>query len=75
MTSIVVTPVVGIGANVLVTGANRGIGLGLVQALLKTPGVQRVFAACRQPEQAKVSYCSSSVTKPCDGSSSSPTEN
>lgn len=42
----------GLGANVFVTGANRGLGLGLVKVLLKSPGVKRVFAACRQPEQA-----------------------
>ena len=34
----------------LVTGANRGIGLGLVTALLKH-GVKRVYAAARNPQQ------------------------
>lgn len=48
------SPVIGIGSNVLVTGSNRGIGLGFVQVLVKAPGVKRVFAACRNPEQAKV---------------------
>ncbi|KAH7697637.1 Protein C30G12.2, partial [Aphelenchoides avenae] len=47
------SPVIGIGSNVLVTGSNRGIGLGFVQVLVKAPGVKRVFAACRNPEQAK----------------------
>ncbi|KAH7698804.1 Protein C30G12.2, partial [Aphelenchoides avenae] len=44
---------VGVGANVLLTGANRGIGLGLVHVLVKAPGVKRIFAGCRKPEQAK----------------------
>ncbi|KFO97299.1 hypothetical protein N300_07062, partial [Calypte anna] len=35
---------------VMVTGANRGIGLGLVQKLLELPNPpQWVFAACRDP--------------------------
>ncbi|XP_075289794.1 C-signal-like [Opisthocomus hoazin] len=37
--------------SVLVTGANRGIGLGLVQHLLGLPNPPKwVFAACRDPE-------------------------
>ncbi len=36
--------------NILVTGANRGIGLAVTQALLSQG--DRVFAACRQPQQA-----------------------
>ncbi|KAM6118195.1 C-signal-like [Pterocles gutturalis] len=37
--------------SVLVTGANRGIGLGLVQHLLGLPNPpKRVFAACRDPK-------------------------
>ena len=38
------------GAQVMVTGASRGIGLGLVRALLAQPSVARVFAACRNPQ-------------------------
>lgn len=40
------------GAQVLVTGASRGIGLGMVRALLAQPQVGRVFAACRDPDAA-----------------------
>ena len=36
---------------VFVTGSNRGIGLGIVQAYLERSDVQ-IFATCRQPEQA-----------------------
>ena len=36
--------------NVLVTGANRGIGFGFVQEYVKRGA--HVFAACRKPEQA-----------------------
>jgi len=42
----------GIGPVVLITGANRGIGLGLVQQLLKFPEVKIIFAGCRDPEKA-----------------------
>ncbi|KAM4639521.1 LOW QUALITY PROTEIN: C-signal-like [Amazona ochrocephala] len=35
--------------SVLVTGANRGIGLGLVQHFLGMPNPQWVFASCRAP--------------------------
>lgn len=38
--------------NALVTGASRGLGLGLVQALLAQPEAKRVFAACRRPQTA-----------------------
>lgn len=44
----------GIGSTALVTGANRGVGLGYVKVLLKRSDVRRVFAACRRPEEAKV---------------------
>jgi NAD(P)-dependent dehydrogenase (short-subunit alcohol dehydrogenase family) len=37
---------------VLIVGASGGIGLGFVQGLLALPEVERVYAACRQPEQA-----------------------
>ena len=42
----------GIGANVLITGANRGIGLGLVKKLAKQSDVKRIFAGCRNPKSA-----------------------
>jgi len=40
------------GYTALVTGSNRGIGLGVVEHLAADPSVDIVFAAARQPEQA-----------------------
>lgn len=42
--------------SVLVTGANRGIGLGLVKKLLTNESfkVENVFATCRDKGKAKV---------------------
>ena len=37
----------------LVQGANRGIGAGLVEALLECPRVGRVIATCRDPDAAQ----------------------
>lgn len=45
-----------IGRNVFVTGANRGIGLALVQQLVKCEGVKQVFAGCRSPATAEVCF-------------------
>ncbi|KAH7700438.1 c-factor [Aphelenchoides avenae] len=42
-----------IGRSVFVTGANRGIGLALVQQLVKCEGVKQVFAGCRSPTLAE----------------------
>ena len=43
---------------VLITGANRGIGLEFVKQILKLqePPLQ-IYAACRSPEKAQVSGC------------------
>ncbi|MGK7294934.1 MAG: SDR family oxidoreductase [Candidatus Wenzhouxiangella sp. M2_3B_020] len=41
------------GSVALVQGASRGIGLGLVRALLADPAFDRVIATCRQPERAR----------------------
>ena len=43
-------------SNVLVTGANRGIGLGLVRAFLKDNKIEYLFATCRDPQGAQVDY-------------------
>lgn len=41
--------------SILITGCNRGLGLGLVKALVKLPKPpQHLFATCRNKEQAKV---------------------
>lgn len=42
--------------SVLVTGANRGIGLGIVRELLKKDCVKHVIASCRDPDDADVSF-------------------
>uniref|UniRef100_A0A915P7M1 C-factor n=1 Tax=Meloidogyne floridensis TaxID=298350 RepID=A0A915P7M1_9BILA len=40
--------------NILITGANRGIGIGLVREILKqVKGVNNLFAGCRNPDEAK----------------------
>lgn len=39
--------------SVLVTGGNRGIGLGLVKELLKDKGIQHIIATARKPDEAK----------------------
>ncbi|XP_014246377.1 uncharacterized protein LOC106664859 [Cimex lectularius] len=38
--------------NVLLTGSNRGIGLGLVKAILEKKAFKTVIATCRRPEEA-----------------------
>jgi len=40
-------------STVFITGANRGIGLGLVTEILKLPGIKLIFAGCRNPAEAK----------------------
>ncbi|CAD5222180.1 unnamed protein product [Bursaphelenchus xylophilus] len=42
-----------IGPNVLLTGANRGIGFGLVQRLLEREDVKQIFAGVRNPEKVE----------------------
>jgi len=37
----------------LVTGANRGLGLGFVKQLTCLPSIKCIVATCRQPDQAK----------------------
>ncbi|CAD6192791.1 unnamed protein product [Caenorhabditis auriculariae] len=37
----------------VVTGANRGIGLGIVSQLLKNREIEVIIATCRQPEKAE----------------------
>lgn len=37
---------------VLITGANRGIGLGIVRELLKTPGIEKIIAGARNVDAA-----------------------
>lgn len=38
--------------NAVVVGASRGLGLGLVRALLAVPNANLVYAACRRPDHA-----------------------
>lgn len=40
--------------SVLITGANRGIGLGFVKEMLKEPSIDVVIATARNVEAAKV---------------------
>ena len=40
------------GYTALVTGSNRGIGLGLVEHLANDANVDLIFAAVRQPDNA-----------------------
>ena len=43
--------------SVLITGSNRGLGLGLIQHLLKLPNSPKyLFATCRNPEKAEVRF-------------------
>lgn len=44
-----------LGNNVLITGANRGLGLAMVGEIASNYEVKRIFAACRDPTKAKVS--------------------
>lgn len=44
----------GFGNNVLITGANRGLGLNMVEEIAKNYSVKRIFACCRDPDKAKV---------------------
>lgn len=39
--------------SVLVTGGNRGIGLGLVRELLKDKAIEIVITTARKPDEAK----------------------
>ena len=41
--------------SVVVTGANRGIGLTIVRELIKDKNIQHVIATARDVEKAKVS--------------------
>uniref|UniRef100_A0A914DJQ1 NAD(P)-binding protein n=1 Tax=Acrobeloides nanus TaxID=290746 RepID=A0A914DJQ1_9BILA len=41
------------GANILITGANRGIGLAFVRYLAKENEVKRIFAGARNPQNAQ----------------------
>lgn len=61
------------GSTVLVQGASRGIGLGLVKALLHDDAGLRVIATCRDPDRAesldalacdRLSICRLDVTEP-----------
>ncbi|QQP34902.1 C-factor, partial [Caligus rogercresseyi] len=38
---------------VLITGCNRGIGLGLVKEYLKDPEVSKIIATCRNRSKAE----------------------
>lgn len=48
---------------VLITGTNRGIGLGLVKTLISgNTAPKHVIATCRKPGEATVSYLLSQCT-------------
>lgn len=43
--------------SILITGCNRGLGLGLINSLLKSPAPPKnIFATCRNMEKAGVKY-------------------
>lgn len=44
-----------VGKDVLITGANGGLGLALIEAFLSA-GARRVYAACRDPERLKFDH-------------------
>lgn len=42
--------------SILITGCNRGLGLGLIKALIKSPTSPKfIFATCRNLDKATVS--------------------
>lgn len=45
-------------ANIVVTGASRGLGLEFVKQLAKYSKKPNIFALCRNPENAEVCICS-----------------
>ncbi|KAJ1368552.1 hypothetical protein KIN20_029707 [Parelaphostrongylus tenuis] len=53
--------------SLLVTGANRGIGLGLVKEFLKNEAIQYVIATARHPSNAKAAYLYHSLFIYLDG--------
>lgn len=45
--------------SILITGCNRGLGLGLINSLLKSPAPPKnIFATCRNMEKAGVNKIS-----------------
>lgn len=40
--------------SILITGCNRGLGLGFVKYLVNSKNCDHLIATCRNPEQAKV---------------------
>jgi NAD(P)-dependent dehydrogenase (short-subunit alcohol dehydrogenase family) len=52
-----------LGPNVFVTGASRGIGLGLVKKLVDHQDVKKIFAGARKPEEANVREFSRSLLR------------
>lgn len=42
--------------SVLITGANRGLGLGMVRYLVKQNKADKIFATCRKPSEASIAY-------------------
>lgn len=44
--------------SILITGCSRGLGLGIVKQLLESQKPSKyVFATCRNPTEAKVTWC------------------